>query len=448
MSILDKIEVDSNQEEFTTDPDTDKRLDNVEQVEAMTETKQSEIEEILSQIDECAEIETKLESVKEIAQEALDNNKANGGFGEIAHIALTELFGKAGIENSALLPSVESFLDSKTSSYAVGISIEAINVALEDIEESREKARGVVVRSVDELINGVFNTLGQLERRTKDIEADIKNGGLVFGKQGVIKGRLAKKLSVDGKVPTDIAGELKKITEYANVVYEFTKGGLDNVNSELKKNASAIARGEEAPLNIKFPEPAAMKDASIKEIDKVALFGNATRSVMERIKFRTSGPMLGEKSLVIGVPRDFNDLNDIKKVQGVLSWKPWYLGVNLISTSTDKAKEAPALTKEQALKIIAEIKNTFGKIKNLRSTWDKIKWMFIRPDHETAFKMVVTGTKASNRASSALERKKINFISSVFLSDINGLGQYIGYVASSCQAALDLIEQSGQGKAE
>lgn len=435
-------------EDTVSNPETDDRLDNVEEVEAMTKVKEDEIEELLYQIEDVEEVETKLEAIQKIAQEALDTGKADAKFGEVAHIALTELFGRAGIKDNAMLPSLESFSLESTANHAVSISMEAIAVALEDINDARGKARNVIVQKVDALITGAFNTLGRLERRTKDIEADIKNGDLVFTKTGKLKGGFVKKLSIDGKVSKDIVGELKRIANATRTAYDFTKGGLEKVNAELSKNKADILDGIVPNIKIEFPEVSDMKDASLAEINKTAMFGNATQRVMERLKFKTSGPLLDNRALITGTPRSMDDLNDIKNVEKIAFWKPWYLGVNLVKMGGLVAKDVDTVSKEEALAIITQIKSDFSRVSQLRGTWDKIKYIFIKPETEFIYKTLKTEVKASSLDTNRLENRKIRFINSVYLSDVHSLGELIGYFVSSTQAALDLVEKSGQGKAE
>lgn len=200
-AIVEKAISTEDHEETVSNPDTDDRVDNVEKVEVLIGEKNEEIEEIATQIDECIEVDAVLGKVEEIAQEALDTGKADAKVGEVTHIALTELFGKAGITNEVTLPSVESFRKDETAKYALAISIESIKEARTLIQSSMETAERLI---------GI-----------KTSEIAIANEGL----KDDVKDLLSRKTN---------SGHIAQINDFAKLVNEASKRSL---NKDMKENS-------------------------------------------------------------------------------------------------------------------------------------------------------------------------------------------------------------------
>lgn len=140
-----------NYEDTISNPDKDERLNAIEEIEALTEAKSEEIEELSSQIDECVQVDAVLGKIEKIAQEALDKDQVDVRVGEITHIALTELFGRVGITDEVTLPSLESFTKSSTSPYAMGIAVDAIQEARKTISVSVETALALIEHKANEV---------------------------------------------------------------------------------------------------------------------------------------------------------------------------------------------------------------------------------------------------------------------------------------------------------
>lgn len=141
-------------QDVTSNPDEDKKEDRVSTIEEVVELEaevQEEIEEIQADVEEAQEAKESLEKIETVAQEALEDDVVTPQLGEATHILLSDLFGKAGITETSMLPSVEMFKNPKTAKAAMSIAVESIGVAKTRIDTSSALAQRVMYAKQKEL---------------------------------------------------------------------------------------------------------------------------------------------------------------------------------------------------------------------------------------------------------------------------------------------------------
>lgn len=148
-------ESDDTHDATISNPDLDekdKRVDAVEDVEALTKVKEEEIEELLCDIEDVKEVQAILGKVENVAKEALEEGNASPQLGEATHLLLKDLFGRAGIgDDNKLLPSAEMFANPKTVVPAMNIAVESISVVQGRINVSVETANKLLAVKRHEL---------------------------------------------------------------------------------------------------------------------------------------------------------------------------------------------------------------------------------------------------------------------------------------------------------
>lgn len=292
-------------EDTVSNPETDDRIDNVEEVEAMTKVKEDEIEEIASQIEECVEVDTILDKVEQIAQEALDTNKADTRVGEITHIALTELFGRVGITTEANLPSVESFKKPETATYAMGISLDSIREARKTIQSSMETADRLMNVKVHEinvaneaLMDDVKDFLGK--------KSNAKQVARIGEFTGLLKEASTRSLNKDMKEESGLKyyfnspRALSYLGKDGGVVPDLSKGIFEDAEN-LSKLTNLLATINKELIK-EEPSKESIVNAA-KQLEDAAFQGNVYITINKSGKVKTKSEYVRphtEKSTQLG----------------------------------------------------------------------------------------------------------------------------------------------------
>ena len=137
----------NEQDQVVSNPELDEaknREQSVEEVEALIGKKEEEIEDLLCDVEDVEEVKVIVGKIESVAQEAIEDGKVTTALGEATHIMLEDLFGRAGIVDDKLLPSVEMFKNPKTVGPAMAIAVEAIGIAKKKIDVSVESANKLI----------------------------------------------------------------------------------------------------------------------------------------------------------------------------------------------------------------------------------------------------------------------------------------------------------------
>lgn len=146
---LEVNETEVLDQDVVSNPDMDKeedRVNTIEEVIEMNKAISEEIEEINEDIEDAEETKETLEKIEDVAQEAIEEDTVSPQLGETTHILLSDLFGRAGVSDTELLPTIEMFKNPKTSKAAMSIAVESISVVKGRIDTSVILANKLVAK--------------------------------------------------------------------------------------------------------------------------------------------------------------------------------------------------------------------------------------------------------------------------------------------------------------
>lgn len=371
-----------------SNPVIDDRVNNVDEVINVTEETSEQIETLFEEIQANEEVGERLEQVKQIATEALESDKADAKFGEVICITLKDLFGKTDVIQPTTMPSMESFTNPRISKQAVQISIESINIALEEIKEKNNEKRNVISRKLDQFASYVFKAKGSTIRLIEDLEKQLNDKDVVM-KKG--KAKLPNDLKTEGN--KSLEQSFKELQEANLVIHEYTRKGIRDL-------VQVFRDGNIVP---KFPEAKGFHEASSEEIRQTTHWFKATEEDRKYISFKCSDVLMGGLKIFAASARSSEGHTGFKG----RFWRSRLLGLNISKNKIKADQEHEYLDKKEALKLLSLAKSILieqDKIENqykyiLRSDGNE-KIQFVAFD-------VIMANLFKNRAGSNIDDEQL-----------------------------------------
>lgn len=373
---VEETEVEDAVEETTDSEDevavdADVVAEPEEPVEVMIDTAAEEILEINAAGDDLEEEEEATEQVAEVVEGlesialSMEQSLKVGGLTAIAaegyDFAVSAYCSRVGMPS--VMPGLESFGGSGSRLAQTQISIESIQEKVSQmwaaILEMLEKARKLAV----EFFKKVFTNVGQLKAKAASIAKSADGLGVATGTS--VAGSNVSKLTVGGKVPDNVAGELKKLGELLEASYKYSDeatdysesvgagiAGLDASSDE--KFASGMKVLVEATTKATPQFAAASKDYRGEGVGAVGVVGKQTDT------------FIGEVS-VAALRFDGSDVDQNAQLRALGSQR------NIVSIANAAAVEkAPTLKSEEIKAIAAAVAEIVGTIEGFKDTAAKV----------------------------------------------------------------------------
>lgn len=183
--------------------------------------------ELIEECDDAEEAAMTLESFAEIASSAASNGGLDSHSARLLKVATEHIYSHMGMGKALGIPSMESF-------EIPGARISATAIALEDIREQAKKIWAAIVEGikkavewVKEFISKILSANARIASRAEKLQAAAAKMSGAPKTKVVGNGALVKSLVLGGKIPSDLAGETKKVVDFFfNSMGERTTGTI------------------------------------------------------------------------------------------------------------------------------------------------------------------------------------------------------------------------------
>jgi hypothetical protein len=231
--------------------------------------------ELMEECDDAEDTAMVLESFVEIAASAASNGGLDIHGARILKVAAEHIYSHMGMGKALGIPAMESFNIDEA-------RVSATSIALEDIREQAKKIWAAVVEGVkkaiqwvQEFVTKIFNANAHIKARAeKLLAASEKMTGMPKAKT-VGNATLVKSLTLGGKVPSNLAGEVKKAVD-------FFEG---SANSHVAETISNVIKAiEQAKTTADADKAEAMVLAAISTVTGKGLqYNNVANSLGARV---------------------------------------------------------------------------------------------------------------------------------------------------------------------
>jgi hypothetical protein len=170
--------------------------------------------ELAGECDDAEEAAMVLESFAEIAESAAANGGLDTHSARILKVATEHIYAHMGMGKAIGIPAMESF-------DIPGARVSATTIALEDIREQAKKIWVAIVEGfkktvawVQEFVMKILSANARIKARAEKLMAATDKMTGAPKSKVVGNGALVKALTIGGRVPSNLAGEVKKAVDF------------------------------------------------------------------------------------------------------------------------------------------------------------------------------------------------------------------------------------------